>query len=146
MLHVPWNAPINELYIRRKFVCIVRVRVPLPRPRLQPAEYIAASPIRSMWSGPAQAAHGYPLSMEDDGHRVCVGDWSATNLCSASEALPGASLHDIKWTLKLVQPHLIQMVQDLWDTRWAMGHTYRSTGTGHPTTTPSSALLCCCRR
>ena len=43
----------------------------------------------------------------DEGHRVVVGDWSAANISSARRALPDASLHDVKWTLKLIQPHLV---------------------------------------
>ena len=52
-------------------------------------------------------------SREYDGHRACVGDWSAASLRTVREVFLGASLHDVKWTLKLVQPHPIQMVQDL---------------------------------
>ena len=57
---------------------------------------------------------------EDEGHRIVVGDWSAANISSARRALPDASLHDVKWTLKLIQPHLVQMAHDLWDTRCAV--------------------------
>ena len=38
------------------------------------------------------------MTRADDGHRVCVGDWSTANLRTAREALPDASLHDVKWT------------------------------------------------
>ena len=34
--------------------------------------------------------------------------------------MPDASLHDVKWTLKLIQPHLVQMAHDFWDTRTAI--------------------------
>ena len=57
---------------------------------------------------------------EEEGHRIVVGDWSAANISSARRALPDASLHDVKWTLKLIQPYLVQMAHDLWDTRTAI--------------------------
>ena len=60
------------------------------------------------------------MARTDDGHRVCIGDWSAANVCKAIAGLPDASLHDVRWTLKLIQPILIQMVHDLWDTRTAI--------------------------
>ena len=57
---------------------------------------------------------------EDEGHRIVVGDWNAFNICSAKRALPDASLHDVKWTLQLIQPHLVQMAHDFWDKRCAI--------------------------
>ena len=57
---------------------------------------------------------------EDEGHRVVGGDWSAANLRTARAALPNADLHDVRWTLQLIQPHLVQMAHDLWDTRSAI--------------------------
>ena len=56
---------------------------------------------------PQQAIGWTVLTMAraDDGHRVCVGDWSAANLRRARVALPYTSL-------QLVQPRLIRMVQD----------------------------------
>ena len=33
----------------------------------------------------------------------------------ARGVLPDASLYDVKWTLQLIQLHLIQMARDLWD-------------------------------
>ena len=59
------------------------------------------------------------MAKADDGHRVCIGDWSAANVRSARSGIPEASLHDVKWTLKLIQPILIQ-IHDLWDTRTAI--------------------------
>ena len=56
---------------------------------------------------------------EDEGHRTVVGDWSAANISSARRAFPEAPLHDVKWTLQLIQPHLVRMAYDLWDTRCA---------------------------
>ena len=60
---------------------------------------------------PQQAIGRIVLTMAkaDDGHGLC-GGWNAANLRTARVRLPDASLHDVKWTLKLVQPHLIQMV------------------------------------
>ena len=60
------------------------------------------------------------MADEEEGHRIVVGDWSAANISSARRALPDASLHDVKWTLKLIQPYLVQMAHDLWDTRTAI--------------------------
>ena len=60
------------------------------------------------------------MARNDDGHKVCIGDGSAANLCKARAGLQDAPLHDVKWTLKLIQPILIQMVQDFWDTRTAI--------------------------
>ena len=57
---------------------------------------------------------------EEEGHRIVMGDWSATNISPARRALPDVSLHDVKWTLRFVQPHLVQMSHDLWDTRCAI--------------------------
>ena len=33
---------------------------------------------------------------------------------------PDASLHDVNWTLQLIQPHLVQMAHDRWDARCAI--------------------------
>ena len=60
------------------------------------------------------------MARADDGHRLCIGEWSAANICEVREGLPDASLHDVRWTLKLAQPTLIQMVHDLWDMRSAI--------------------------
>ena len=68
---------------------------------------------------------------EDEGRRIVVGDWSAANISTARSSLPVASLHDVKWTLKLIQPHLLQMAHDLWDTRTAV-----LTGVPVPGSTP----------
>ena len=72
----------------------------------------------------AQQAFGravLSMTRTDEGHRVGVGDWSTANhLRTAWAAHPDASQHDVKWTLKPVQPHLIQLVQDLWDSRCAI--------------------------
>ena len=53
---------------------------------------------------------------EDEGHRIVVGDWSAAHTCSVRTALAVAVMHDVKWILLLIQPHLDQMAHDLWDT------------------------------
>ena len=60
------------------------------------------------------------MAKADDGHGVCIGDWCAAHARSARAGIHNASLHDVKWTLKLIQPILIQMVHDLWDTRTAI--------------------------
>ena len=60
------------------------------------------------------------MADEEEGHRVVIGDWSASNQESARKALPKASLHDVKWPLLLIHPHLVQMAHDLWDTRCAI--------------------------
>ena len=60
------------------------------------------------------------MTNEDEDHRIVVGDWSASNFCSARRDLPDASLPDVKWTLQLIQPHLVQMAHDLWDARCAI--------------------------
>ena len=72
---------------------------------------------------PSQVAIGNLVSAmakAKNGHRVCIGDWSAVNVRSARAGLPDAGLHDVRWTLKLIQPLLIQMVHDLWDMRTAI--------------------------
>ena len=54
---------------------------------------------------PSQTAIGrlvIVMAKTDDGHRVCIGDWSAANLCEARAGLPDASSNDVMWTLKLL--------------------------------------------
>ena len=46
------------------------------------------------------------MSRDDEGHWVCAGDWRAKTLWTARVALPDASLHDAKWTSKLIQPYI----------------------------------------
>ena len=41
---------------------------------------------------------------DDEGHRDSSGRLECVQ-------------HDVKWTLQLIQPHLIQMAHDLWDTK-----------------------------
>ena len=51
---------------------------------------------------PSQAAIRHlviGMAKGGDGHRVCIGDWSAVNVRSARVGIPDASLHDVKWTL-----------------------------------------------
>ena len=51
---------------------------------------------------------------------VHVGDWSAAQLRATRSAHPYALLYDVRWVYNLIQPHLIQLAQELWDTRRAI--------------------------
>ena len=50
---------------------------------------------------PGQATIGQlviGMARANEGHRVCIGDWSASNVRSARTGIPDASLHDLRWT------------------------------------------------